>query len=156
VNTNTVLWIALVLVAAGALVHYTMPDITPTSVMATGIETLAGAIAFAEGYGASADNAPTRANNPGSLKLLNTPVTGTEGISTFPTPDDGWSALMAQLSLIRNGASHVYTPDMTIRDVAMHWTDTDVDPWASNVVAYLNDHGYPGATVDTTVGAVLG
>jgi len=157
VTTSTLVWGA-VIVVVGLALFAMMPDppsfaMVPT--MLSGLNALAEAIAFAEGYGANADNAPTRANNPGSLKLPNTPVTGAEGISVFPTIDAGWSALSAQLLLIQNNQSHIYTPDTTIRGMAAKWTDTQGDAWTTNVVNYLNNHGYPGATPDTTLGAVL-
>jgi hypothetical protein len=157
-TTSTIVWGSVIVVVALALLA-TMPD--PPSLGAilpsvpNGLDALAHAIAFAEGYGADANNVPTRANNPGDLKLSGTPVTGDEGISVFDSIDAGWVALNHQLSLIASGASHVYDGTMTIAEVGMKWTDTQADDWTANVVSYLNTHGYPSVTADTPVNQVL-
>jgi hypothetical protein len=117
---------------------------------------LARAIAFAEGYNASPTNAPTRANNPGSLKVSGYPVTGAEGISVFPTVADGWDALTHQLNLIASGTSAVYARSMTIAQMGVTWTDTAAMAWTANVVAYLQANGLPGVTADTPLDQVLG
>jgi hypothetical protein len=157
-TTSTIVWTSVIVVVALALFAM-MPDppsisaIVPT--MLNGLQTFAEAIAFAEGYGADSLNVPTRANNPGDLKLPNTAVTGAEGISVFATADDGWNALKHQLALIVNGSSHVYTLGMTIREMGAHWTDTQADVWAGNVASYLQTNGFPNVDADTPIGAVL-
>lgn len=53
------------------------------------------AIARMEGYGVSADNLPTRNNNPGDLDKApwEKTVTSTGRFAKFATPEDGWKAL---------------------------------------------------------------
>jgi hypothetical protein len=130
------------------------PDTPPAASSADvspGVMRLAAAISVAEGYGADPSNAPTRANNPGSLKIAGYPVTGAEGISVFPTPQAGWNALYLQVQEILSGESKHYTSDMTIAQMAAEYTDTQGVNWAANVVATLRITGVPGATTGTTI-----
>lgn len=129
---------------------------TGDSNVSVGVSDLADAIAHAEGWGVPGA-VPTRANNPGDLKVpgWRGPVTGREGIPIFDTVDDGWSALYHQLQLIERGASSQYDVSMTIAEMANHWTATERPEWAANVAAYLRDHGHPDATVDTSIAEVL-
>ncbi len=116
---------------------------------------LAEAIAHAEGFG-QPGAVPTRANNPGDMKPVHWtgPVTGAENIAVFSDVGTGWAALEHELDLIRARKSHVYTPSMTIREMAEHWTGTQRNEWAQNVCDYLSKHGRP-ATVDTPLKDVL-
>lgn len=98
----------------------------------------AQAIAHAEGFGVPG-TVPTRANNPGDLKILgwDGPVTGNESIPIFPTPEEGWNKLYKQLELIRDRRSHVYTLNMTIQEMANKYTGTQKIEWGSNVAKFL-------------------
>lgn len=105
------------------------------------------AIAKAEGYGVTGA-IPTRANNPGDLVIPNWQgqKLGSEGISVFITPNEGWNRLKYQLYLIGSGQSHVYSLTMTIADMAKKWTRTNPDVWASIVASSI------GTTTDVTLG----
>lgn len=114
----------------------------------------AQAIARAEGYGV-VGAVPTNANNPGDLcdptgALFGLPTMGNESIVVFPDPASGWDALYRQLQLIADGRSSVYTLDMSIADMALHYAPTpDPMTWASNVAAFA------GVTPDTPLSLVL-
>ncbi len=80
---------------------------------------LATAIANAEGYGVSGA-IPTIANNPGNLEIGDVgngviQAAGGNQITSFPTVESGWNALVNQINKIYNGTSSVYTPDMTLQ-----------------------------------------
>lgn len=115
-----------------------------------GVRRLAFAIARAEGFGVPGA-VPTRAHNPGDLKIPNWtgPVTGAEGISVFATDADGWTQLYRQLLRIVHGRSHVYTLDMTIWEMGIKWTDTHQSAWSHIVAETL------GVPVTTTLRAIL-
>lgn len=116
---------------------------------------LAVAIAHAEGFGVP-DAIPTRAHNPGDLVCdwLPGPTMGPEGIHVFENDATGWAALEHQLDLIRTRKSHVYTPSMTIGQMAFTWTKTQTVEWAENVCAELTRLGR-AATVNTLLKDVL-
>ena len=87
--------------------------------MSTTLSPLAAAISQLEGYGASATNIPTLANNPGDLELGDIgygtlTASGGNKITVFPTLAAGQAALEAQVSKMENGGSSVYTPSETI------------------------------------------
>jgi hypothetical protein len=108
----------------------------------------AQAIAKAEGFGIPSA-IPTRANNPGDLKLPGaSPLPGTS-ITMFATVAEGWQALERQLMLIATGQSAFYRPTMTIAEMAKVWTATEQDAWARNVAASL------GVSTNTQIGALL-
>lgn len=100
------------------------------------------AISVAEGFGADSNNVPTRAHNPGDLKLTGFPVTGTEGISIFPDDETGWDHLYKQLERIKDGNSHIYSPEMTFLQFARLWTDTSQSAWLNNVLDQLRKLNY--------------
>jgi hypothetical protein len=104
---------------------------------------LGKAIAHAEGFGVPG-TVPTRAHNPGDLKIpnWNGAVTGTEGISVFLNDEDGWNHLYDQLLRIQIGNSHVYTLSMTFGEFARHWTDTQETNWIDNVLYLLQSLGH--------------
>ena len=102
------------------------------------IEMFAKAIARAEGFGIP-DAIPTRAHNPGDLVIPGSTNKIGEGITVFESDEDGWAALYHELGLIAIGHSHVYSPSMTILEMAEKWTATasQQQGWAENVAAYL-------------------
>lgn len=120
-----------------------------------GIDVVAQAIATAEGYFV-ANSIPWRANNPGDLVIpgWTGPTLGLQNISVFTTQDEGWRRLFHQLDLIRTGQSRVYTPGMSIAQVAALWTSTDQNNWATNVCRYLNNLG-ANTTPDSVIGDLL-
>lgn len=103
---------------------------------------LAFAISKAEGFGVLGA-IPTVAHNPGDLALGDTGrgTLGAEKITIFSDETTGWAALEHQLDLIRDRKSHVYTPSMSIGEMAKHWTSTDPGQWALNVCAALAQRG---------------
>lgn len=108
------------------------------------VKDLAKAIAFAEGFGIKGA-VPTRAHNPGDLKIPGTPPelkTGEEGITIFPDDESGWNALYSQLIRIQTSRSHIYRLDMTLSEFSTHWTDTQESSWLSNVIYKLRQEGY--------------
>jgi hypothetical protein len=104
---------------------------------------LGKAIAHAEGFGV-ANTVPTRAHNPGDIKVPNWTgaTTGVEGITVFPDDQTGWNHLYDQLLRIQIGNSHVYTLSMTFGEFARHWTDTQETNWIDNVMYLLQTLGY--------------
>jgi len=105
------------------------------------INRVSKAIAVAEGYGKPG---PTQhANNPGNITDDGDVGCGcvqTEGrhgatITIYPTPDAGWAALERKVRRMLTGASHTYTLDMTVMEVALKWSG---DPnWGLNVAQCL-------------------
>jgi hypothetical protein len=114
------------------------------------VQAFAKAIAKAEGHGIPGA-IPTEANNPGDLVLGDKGygTLGSAGITVFPDIQSGMNALYKELALIIAGQSHVYNLDMTISDMAQHWTTTQQDEWANNVANAL------GVSTDTTLRRVL-
>src|SRR4051812_12849473 len=99
---------------------------------------LANAIAHAEGFGLP-NAIPTRAHNPGDLVLGDKGygTLGSEDITVFADDKTGWAALEHQLDVIREHKSHVYTPSMSILQMAQKWTNTQQVEWAQNVSGFL-------------------
>ncbi len=105
------------------------------------IKDLATAISKAEGFGILGA-VPTRAHNPGDLKLSGYPVTGAEGIAIFPNDETGWEHLYSQLNRMATNASHVYRLTMTFKEFASKWTDTQQSNWLDNILGYLQNLDY--------------
>lgn len=107
------------------------------------ISLLSEAIARAEGWTNPNPNAlPRRAHNPGDLtRSFGQPTLGVEnsaGVLNFADDDSGWSALKGQVTAMLTGGSHVYSPKMTIRQVAAKYTGGDhADSWAGVVAGAL-------------------
>jgi hypothetical protein len=94
------------------------------------VESIAKAIARAEGYGVPGA-IPTVRNNPGNIKSGG-------AIATFSTPEEGWNALFRQVRLMFGGSSF-YGPDMPISDIARTYTgEAAYMNWARNVSAFLS------------------
>ncbi len=112
--------------------------VTPTK-----IEALAKAIATAEGFFSSNANVvPRRAHNPGDLTRsfgqATDGVANSEGVLIFADDAAGWSALKAEATAMLTGASHIYSPVMTLRAIAAKYTGNDnSDAWASNAARVL-------------------
>lgn len=109
------------------------------------VNALANAIAKAEGANPSI-------NNPGDLTSGDVPsgsITGvfnSAGVVIISDLQTGWDALTQKLENILNGNSSVYSPDMTISQLAQTYTGGDnADAWASTVSSEL------GVTPDTTL-----
>jgi hypothetical protein len=117
------------------------------------ITDLAIAISHAEGFGVPGA-VPTRAHNPGDLKIPGWTglKTGNEGITVFGSDDEGWQALYTQLLRIKNNQSHVYTLKLSFSQFAFHWTDTQEGDWLDNVLYKLRVIGYEDVDKDTTLG----
>src|SRR6266446_4703355 len=84
------------------------------------IAAIAAAIAHAEGFGVH-NAIPTRANNPGDLKLGDLGHGDINGKTIFATAEDGWNALQKQIGLMASGQSDYYQPTDTWRRIAQVW-----------------------------------
>lgn len=102
------------------------------------IKRFAEAIATAEGFGVPGA-IPTRAHNPGDLKLPASlsPLGYLAGHTIFATDEDGWQALYRQLQLIVDGRSRIYTLSMTIDEMGARYAPPDPQTWARNVARVL-------------------
>ncbi len=104
------------------------------------------AVAYAEGYGADAGNAPTTHHNPGDLGPGDTGFPGElhSGSVVSQMPDDatGWAALYTKWARIFAGKSSTYPNTLTILQAAQKYA-ADWHNWASNV---SNDLGVSSST----------
>ena len=112
----------------------------------TRVNTVARAIAVAEGYYANGEHdghsLPFMLNNPGSLKK---PALGGEKLDTwketgllmFPSELAGWTALRRQVRLMLTGQSSDYQLSDTLSDVASKYADGDSN-WGINVAKQLH------------------
>lgn len=106
------------------------------------IHKFAQAIAAAEGFGV-VGAVPTRANNPGDLTdegdvghgFLETSGPMGAKITVYGSITDGWNALYKKLRRMFDGASHVYTLDMTIMEMGIKYAGSA--EWAANVARKL-------------------
>jgi len=86
---------------------------------------------------------PQRANNPGDLTddgdvgFGTVETKGPHGakITIYGNAADGWAALYRKVRRMLSGASHTYTLDLTVMEVALKWAGDPV--WARNVAAEL-------------------
>src|SRR5438552_18957823 len=105
---------------------------------------LSRAIATAEGFFATinkeeARNRPQRNMNPGDLKLdtIGQKIgLDKDNFIIYPSHEVGWAALRQQVRLMYNG-SKIYNPEMTILEVAQHYTVNDSEQWAAIVATEL-------------------
>ncbi len=144
----------LIIVGVAVAIFVWAESVTKTSTPSGGpIQSLAEAIAKAEGFFVNG-SLPNRANNPGDLKVGDKGQGTIDGKTIFSTIEEGWQHLYYQVSIILNGTSSIYTPDMTIQEVANRYvngndqTTPASEGWARNVANSL------GVTVDTPVGQV--
>jgi hypothetical protein len=116
----------------------------------TAIQSIAVAIAFAEGFYVPGSRA-SRNHNPGDLTVDTVGLgVGQDGpFVIYATDNDGWTALKKQVELILTNASHVYTSDMTINQIAALYTSTDSAAWAMNVASKL------GVSPDTRISDIM-
>lgn len=106
---------------------------------------LARAIARAEGFYV-AGSLPQRMNNPGSIT---DPATGK--LRQYPSVEAGWNALYRQIEAMASGRSAYYSPDMTLREIALVYTGNDKpDAWARIVAESL------GVSPDVRFGDLVG
>lgn len=116
---------------------------------------LATAIATAEGfYNPNPNVIPRRGHNPGDLTssfgLPNGGKLNVEGVLAFYSDDDGWTALKTQARMMLDGTSRIYSPTMTVRQMAAKYTGGDASgSWATNAAQVL------GITVDQTLAEFL-
>ena len=90
------------------------------------ISRLAHIIAIQEGF-YKIGTIAQRNNNPGNLVYVGqSKAIGQDknGFCIFATEQDGWDALYFQLSLILDGKSRYYSPEMTIREFVETWAPT--------------------------------
>lgn len=102
------------------------------------VKTIAQAIAHAEGFGVN-NAIPTRAHNPGDLKMGDIGNGAINGKTVFASDVDGWNALYKQIDLMVSGGSAYYTATDSWRRIAQTWVGTsDYVNWLSTVT---NDLG---------------
>jgi hypothetical protein len=113
------------------------------AVTAAKIDQLAQAIAKAEGWTNPNPNVvPRRAHNPGDLirsfGQRTEGVANPEGVLIFADDNAGWSALKGEATGMLTGGSHVYSPAMTLLELARKYTGGDhADSWAANAASVL-------------------
>jgi hypothetical protein len=101
------------------------------------VQAIAQAIANAEGFGAP-EALPTRANNPGDLKLGDLGNGEINGKTVFPDAQSGWNALYKQIGLMIDGGSQFYSVTDSWRAIARTWVGTsDYVNWLNNVTGQL-------------------
>jgi len=118
------------------------------------IEAFATAVAHEEGFYV-AGSVPQRANNPCDLSddgdvgcgLIRTSGPEGTGITIYPNVEAGWQAAYKKFARMLNGASQVYTLDMTIEEVGMKYSG-DAN-WGKNVAARLS------VSPDTTLATLV-
>lgn len=108
----------------------------------------ANAIATAEGFGVSGA-IPTRAHNPGDLKLGDKGFGTLAGHTVFASDADGWAALYRQINLWRTGKSAHANLDTNIAQISEFYAGDSAN-WARNVAAAL------GVPVTTTLRQFFG
>ncbi len=114
---------------------YDLPAISENVEMR--VEQLGHAIAKAEGFGIPG-TLPTRARNPGDMKLGDIGNGLLNGKTIFATAQDGWIALFNQIRRIIAGNSRYYTVDDSFSQMAATWTGNDSpQSWANTVTAEL-------------------
>lgn len=112
-------------------------DVSVSSAVEARVEALGHAIAKAEGFGIPGA-LPTRAKNPGDMKLGDVGNGLLTGKTIFSTAQDGWNALFNQIKLIISGNSNYYSVDDTFEQMAATWTGNDSPgSWANTVTAEL-------------------
>jgi hypothetical protein len=144
-DSTTMGALLLLVIAIAAVVYTRIPAGSGTG---RGLTLFASAIAVAEGFGVPGA-IPTVRNNPGDLKLDGVTIT------TFPTEQAGWDALVRQLRLIRDGQSRYYTPDMTLAQMGRVWTATEQESWSANVMLALRGNGLTDVTLETPLSRIL-
>jgi hypothetical protein len=106
------------------------------------VEAFASAIAHSEGFYVEG-SVPQRANNPGDLTddgdvghgFIETSGPMGAKITIYGSVEDGWQALYKKVRRMLNGASRVYTPDLTILEVGIKYAGSA--EWAENVAKRL-------------------
>lgn len=114
------------------------------------VQKLADGIERAEGYGVPGAR-PTVNNNPGDLRLdtIGRSIgVDNAGFQIYASYEDGRQALEKQARLMLNNGSRIYNEDMTIREVASHYTTTERDAWAFNVASSI------GVSPDTPINQI--
>ncbi len=124
-----------------------LPGGSNLDTLSAGAQVFASAIAFAEGFGV-AGKTPTTHNNPGDL------TDGQGNVRSFGSVVDGQNALASQVSAMLAGIAP-YSQLASIADTANTYVGTsDAANWASNVVYYFRNNGYPDVSTDTTLGQI--
>jgi hypothetical protein len=135
----------IVLLVLGIAVFLFVEGVVPIAPSST-VQRIAKAIAKAEGFYVSG-SVPSRAHNPGDLKLGDKGYGTIDGKTIFPSDSQGWQALYHEVQLILDGKSAYYQPSMSIADIGNIYSGGDPN-WAQNVADDL------GVDVDTQIGQV--
>ena len=107
----------------------------------------AAVIAFARAFNVAEEggNVDPRTHNPGNLENGDIGLGLWNNITIYPNDAAGWDAFYHKIDNILAGRSLVYSPSMTISQLAHKYTATEQDAWAHNVSTVL------GVTPDTTL-----
>ena len=136
----------LLAVAVVALILIFASEAQALTAFGPKVQAIAEAIAHAEGFGV-AGALPTRAHNPGDLKLGDIGFGAINGKTVFSSDNDGWNALRKQIQLMISGESSYYQPTDTWRAIANTWVGTsDYVNWMNTVTGDL------GVDPDSTLG----
>jgi hypothetical protein len=90
-----------------------------------------------------------RTNNPGNLEMGDVGHGTWNNKTIFATPEDGWNALYDEVGrMLGLHGKSMYSPGMTIAQIAAKYTATDPAAWAQNFSIAA------GVTPDTTLNDV--
>jgi hypothetical protein len=113
------------------------------------LEKMAAAIMEFEGWYAGSRS--QRNNNPGNLKYAGQPGAigqDDEGHAIFSTFEDGWRALIRQLTAAFTGRSRVYSPEDTLYDFFGKYAEANSRQYAEFVAGKL------GVSADETLASL--
>jgi hypothetical protein len=93
-----------------------------------------------------------RNKNPGNLRWSPYEIDNTGGFSVFKTYDDGWKALLHQLTIAADGRSGVYRPDMTLKEFFHVYAPSSDNNYPDIYAQYVADRiGVPVTTLIKTL-----
>jgi hypothetical protein len=106
------------------------------------VKRFAEAVARAEGFFVP-DSVPARIHNPCDLSdegdvgcgVFQTSGPNGAALTIYATDEDGWNAAYRKFRRMLDGASHVYTLDMTLLEVALKYAGSAA--WGQNVANAL-------------------
>ena len=93
-----------------------------------------------------------RNKNPGNLRWSPFEIDNTGGFSVFKTYDDGWKALLHQLTIAADGRSGVYHPGMTLKEFFHVYAPSSDNNYPDIYAQYVADRiGVPVNTLIKTL-----
>jgi hypothetical protein len=120
------------------------------------VEKFCTSIGHCEGFfrASSVPNLPQRCHNPGNmtdagdigLGTARSQGIGAADITIYAKDEDGWAALRKKIRHALNGASKVYTLDMSIERFAIEYSRDGIN-WPSNFCHYFGCSITPATTL---------